>query len=393
MYIYRNMNNDFDAVVIGAGPAGLNAVLHLMRREAKPSVLLLDKIIPWESPIACAEGVWYEPFKTAVAVRPEWIRNFISKAVLHSPDKTVITYYDKDKGCIINRAKMQHDLTDLCAESGASVRLKCKVTAIGEEKDACREVRLSDGSIVRARVVVDASGPISGFGRNEKISWKPRDLEPAYFAVVENTGIETDAIHVYLGREIAPGGYAWVFPRGNGTANVGIVIGRTFLGKIELRTLLHDFLDRDFPHASVLEYFSGSIPCEAGESTKACDLLLKAGDAMSSINPISRAGIVEALVSGGLAGDFATAMLEAKSKKQVTITCKNYHDAWRRKMGKAHCKLSRVKGSLLKIPDSDYNKAFKSLKEIPLNRLIMSKIVTMSLGRFPRLVWSIRHLM
>jgi hypothetical protein len=62
-------------------------------------------------------------------------------------------------------------------------------------------------------------------------------------------------------------------------------------------------------------------------------------------------------------------------------------------MGKAHCKLARVKGSLLKIPDGDYNKAFKSLKDIPLNRLMMSKIVTVSLGRFPRLVWSIRHLM
>jgi flavin-dependent dehydrogenase len=219
------------------------------------------------------------------------------------------------------------------------------------------------------------------------------DLEPAYFAVVENPGIDSDAIHVYLGREIAPGGYAWAFPRGNGAANVGIVIGKSFLGKVNLRTLLQNFLDRDFPRAKVLKYFSGSIPCEAGESTKSFGRLFKAGDAMSSINPISRAGIVEALVSGGLAGEYGARILAVRSKKQAAAVYKEYHEAWRRVMGKAHCKLARVKGSLLKIPDGDYNKAFKSLKDIPLNRLMMSKIVTVSLGRFPRLVWSIRHLM
>jgi geranylgeranyl reductase family protein len=393
MYIYQNMNMEFDVIVIGAGPAGLNAALHLLKNEKKPSVLVLDKISPWESQIACAEGVWYEPFKTAIDVRPEWIRNFISNAVLHSPDGIAITYAEKDKGCIINRARMQQDLTADCVGMGACIRLHCRVTGIGEEKDAFREVRLWDGSVYRGKVIIDASGPFSCFGRNEKISWKPQDLEPAYFAVAENTGIETEAIHVYLGKKIAPGGYAWAFPRGNGAANIGIVVGKPFIGKVNIRTLLHDFLARDFPHATVIHYFAGSIPCETRKTTMSSSRFFKAGDAASSINPISRAGIVEALVSGGLAGDYATKMLLSKSRKQTVAVCKDYHEAWRRKMGKAHDKLARVKGSLLEIPDSDYNGAFKVLKDIPRNNLLMSKILTLSLGRFPRLVWSIRHLL
>ncbi len=393
MYIYQNMNAEYDVVIVGAGPAGLNAALHLLHDKRKPSVLLLDKATPWENPIACAEGVWYGPFKEAVGVRPEWIRNFISKAVLHAPDRTEITYREKDKGCIINRAKMQRDLTDECAGLGASVRLNCKVTDIGEEKDAGREVWLSDGTMVRGRVIIDASGPVSGFGRNEKIAWKPDDLEPAYFAVVENSGIEMDAIHVYLGKDLAPGGYAWAFPRENGAANVGIVIGKLFLGKVNIRNLLDAFIARDFPQARPVTYFAGSIPCESGKATISCSGFFKAGDAASSINPISRAGITEALVSGGLAGDFAVEMLAAKSRKRAVAVGRQFHEAWRRKMGKAHVKLSHVKGSLLKVPDDDYNKAFKVLKNIPRDRLMMSKIVTMSLGRYPRLVWSIRHLM
>jgi digeranylgeranylglycerophospholipid reductase len=393
MYIYRSMNAEYDVVVVGAGPAGLNASLHLLQNKDKPSVLLLDKITPWENPIACAEGVWYGQFKDAVKVRSEWIRNFISKAVLHSPDGTEITYTEKDKGCIINRARMQRDLAQECVGLGATVRLNCRVADIRPEKDAMREVLLSDGSIVRGRVVIDASGPVSTFGRNDKISWKPKDLEPAYFAVVENSGIEMDAIHVYLGANIAPGGYAWAFPRERGAANVGIVVGRAFLGKVNIRKLLALFLAKDFPHAQPVRYFAGSIPCEAGMAVISCPGFFKAGDAASSINPISRAGIMEALVSGGLAGDWAAKMLSAKSRKQASAVCRKFHDVWHQKMGKSHGKLARVKGSLLKVPDNDYNQAFRVLKNIPRNKLMMSKIVTLSLGRYPRLVWSIRHLM
>jgi flavin-dependent dehydrogenase len=288
---------------------------------------------------------------------------------------------------------MQRDMALQCEAMGAEVRCNRKVVEIGLEIDGRRSVRFSDGQSVTAGVVIDASGPVSGFGKREKISWKPLDLEPAYFAVAENIPIENDAVHVYLGKGIAPGGYAWAFPRENGTANAGIVVGKTFGGKVNIRDLLESFLKRDFPKAKVLRYFAGTIPCESGKAAISAGRLLKAGDAASAINPISRAGIVEALVSGGLAGDFALSMLSAKSQRQMNIVCKDYGYAWQEKMGKAHGKLSRAKGALLKVPDGDYDRAFKVLKGIPQKKLAMSKIIGLSLGRFPRLVWAIRHLM
>jgi flavin-dependent dehydrogenase len=121
--------------------------------------------------------------------------------------------------------------------------------------------------------------------------------------------------------------------------------------------------------------------------------LIKAGDAASTVNPISRAGISEALLSGGLAGDHALLMLEAKNGRAMARIGKSYEAAWRKTRGNLHEKLSRAKHSLLSVPDDDYNKAARALARIPQAELTMSKIFTTALGRFPRLVWALRHLM
>jgi flavin-dependent dehydrogenase len=126
---------------------------------------------------------------------------------------------------------------------------------------------------------------------------------------------------------------------------------------------------------------------------RALPRLFKAGDAASTVNPISRAGITEALFSGGLAAEFGLAMLHATSEKSVMEICGEYQDAWLDKIGKKHGKLSRVKEALARIPDSDYNKAFAALNAIPRDNLTISRIIGLSLGRFPRLVFAMRHLM
>jgi geranylgeranyl reductase family protein len=387
------MSETFDAIVIGAGPAGLNATLHLLKSRPKPAVLLVDKQKPWEKPIACAEGVWCEPLNDAIQVKKEWIRLYISKAVLHSANGSTVTYFDKNKGCIINRPRMQGDMAAQCVELGAVARFDSKVVDVGPLSGSVRQVRFANNATASGRIVIDASGPVSSFGKKENILCKPPDLEPAYFAVIRNVPIENDAIHVYLGREIAPGGYAWAFPREDGTTNVGLVAGRAFKGKIDIRKLLDSFLQRTFPGAEVVRRFAGAIPCEATPAPIALPGLLKAGDAASTVNPVSRAGITEALLCGGLAGQFGLAMMHATQDSQVREICREYSEAWLDIIGKKHGKLSRVKEALARVPDQDYNKAFAALSAIPQDKLAISKIIGLSLGRFPRLVFAMRHLM
>ncbi len=393
MHSNSTLRNNYDITVVGAGPAGLCAALSCLKTEKEASILLVDKISPWKKPIACAEGTGKLGLEEAIEVDPSWVRFLVERAEFHAPNRKAIHYTDKNKGYIIDRARMQKDLAQRCRDSGTQCHFGLQVKSVGSLENGHRQVTFSSGETIRTRVLIDASGPLSRLGRHETIPWKSNDLEPAYFAVVEGLSYPTNTIRIYMGRELAPGGYAWLFPREEGVANVGIVIGSKAKGRVNIRSLLDNFLRETFPKGRVVTTFAGSIPCACERRTLAVEGLIKAGDAAGTANPISRAGIVEAMISGTLAGECATAMLGASDGKEMKKACTGYEKAWMDKRGRQHLKLAKVKGAMARIPDSDYNAAAEALSRIPSDELLMSKVFKMSLGRFPRLVWAMRHLL
>ncbi len=383
-----------DIVVIGAGPAGLNAGLHAAQAKRKLSILLVDRVVPWEQPIQCAEAVGRLGFEEAIGVKPAWIRQVITRASFHAPDDTVITYTDRNGGYIIDRAVMQRDCVRDLITNGVTCIFNRRVTHISGMERSRRAVSFDDGSKVYGRVVIDASGPVACLGKDDGLAWKPPDLEPAYFVLAEGAeGCPADTVHIYMDRDCAPGGYAWMFPRGKGAATIGVLVGSCYKGKTNITSLLDTFLSRRFPGITVVKRFAGAIPCGYQHGPTVAPGLIKAGDAASAVNPVSRAGICEALLSGGLAGDHALLMLGAEKEREMRRICTSCVKAWDKKRGNRHGKLARVKKSLAQLPDADYNAAARVLARIPQNELTMSTIFRTALGRFPRLVWALRHLM
>jgi flavin-dependent dehydrogenase len=205
--------------------------------------------------------------------------------------------------------------------------------------------------------------------------------------------VQTDTVHMHTGSRIAPGAYAWAFPRSDRSYNAGVILGSRLRAKYNLPSLFDSFLATFYPGGTIERRFAATIPCACGRASFAAPGLIKAGDSASMVNPISRAGISEAMEAGRMAGACALEMLGAADKKGIAVACKRYEKEWFEKRGKRHQKLAKVKNSLTKVPDKDYNASARTLSGIPRDQLTMSKIFSVSLARFPRLVWALRHVL
>lgn len=391
----KSLRDRYDCVVAGAGPAGLNAARWILDTRPSATILLTDKSNPWEHPKPCAEAVGRLGFEEALgaAVDRRWIRHVISTAAFHAPCGAQVAFTDADKGFIIDRGRMQKDLAQRAADRGVHLLTETAVQSVEAREGGRRVVVLADGRSVSAGVVIDASGASSPLGRGEGITWKAYDSEPAYFVIADSVEHTLDAVHIYMGREVAPGGYAWMFPGEGQQVNIGVLVGTDYRGAVNIRELLERFIAAQFPSARVLSRHAGTIACGYRRNPIAVPGLVKAGDAASTTNPMSRAGIVEALKSGLLAGRTAMAMLDARDDRALARLCRDYEKAWFATLGKRHQKLLDTKGAMQSVPDKDYDAAAKALSEVPRGKMTMARIFRASLSRFPRLVWAMRHLM
>jgi flavin-dependent dehydrogenase len=100
------LRDHYDCVVVGAGPAGLNAARALLAAAKGAKLLLVDKSTPWDRPKPCAEGVGKLGFHEALPVERAWVRTSVNQAVYHAPGGRTVAYSDASGGYIIDRQRM-----------------------------------------------------------------------------------------------------------------------------------------------------------------------------------------------------------------------------------------------------------------------------------------------
>lgn len=391
--------SEYDFVVIGAGPAGLLAALNLGLANGKSprpyTVALIDKRDPWREPVACAEAVSAQGLREAVPkVEPAWIREPVDGVVFVSPNGTRVTFRREGSGCLIDRALMHRNLAEEARRLGAHCHFRARATAVSRFANGRRTVKVEGETNleIKARVVIDASGPGAGFGRGENITQGDFDVEPALFALVSGLDYPVNYIQMFFGRNYAPGGYAWLFPRDEKVANVGLVIGKKFAKEAPARKAMQDFLARTYPQARVDTFHGGAIPCGYTTDPLAAENLFKAGDAANMVNPISRAGILEAMKGGQLAARAALQVIELATEAEKLPHYRAYKEAWDKAYGNANMRIHKAKAAFMGISDATFDKAAMSLAKIPEEKVTMGRIFLTTLWNSPSLIWKMRSL-
>jgi digeranylgeranylglycerophospholipid reductase len=189
----------------------------------------------------------------------------------------------------------------------------------------------------------------------------------------------------------APGGYVWVFPKGDGIANVGIgVLG----SKIGRRTgypkkLLDKFIgeNREFEKAKIVEHISRTVPVSLPLERTYMNGLLVAGDAAHLTDPITGGGIINAMVSGKLAGGVAAKHVHER------MELSEYEKLWKKELEASLIRDYIVKERFVNMSDETLNLIADSLKDYRFSELGMGGIIEAINERHPELISELEGLL
>jgi digeranylgeranylglycerophospholipid reductase len=194
------------------------------------------------------------------------------------------------EGYTVSRRLFDQALARRAERAGAELRHPCGVTRVAGDT-----AWLAGGESVTARVIIGADGPLSTVARGTGFHLE-REMFRMITALVP--GDFPPEVELHFGR-VAPGGYAWLFPR-DGDANVGLGVARIPPGK-NLSKLLDDFLrSRGVRSPTVRTRWWVPLGAPPASAVRGCALFV--GDAANLVMSTNGGGIPTAMISGRAAG-------------------------------------------------------------------------------------------
>ncbi|MFC4533875.1 geranylgeranyl reductase family protein [Sphaerisporangium dianthi] len=296
------MLENWDVVVVGGGPAGAAAAIRAKQLRPDARVLLADKAdFPRDK--ACGDGIAaHGREELALLGVPGLIDDYRPARGLSvvSPGGARVTAAVARPNHVVPRTVFDARLVDAARARGVEVR-RHRVRALTLHDDHV----VLDGAL-SARTVVAADGANSAVRRLIGVPPAPDRHTAIAVRGYADVPADDDVQFIAMQKDGWPA-YAWSFPVGDGTANVGfgMMLPRLRATGRPGREVLHGRLAELLPDLPTRDLRAHHLPLSPGRPRPGAGRVLLAGDAASLINPLTGEGIYYALLSGRLAGEAA----------------------------------------------------------------------------------------
>jgi len=333
----------YDVLIIGAGPAGGSAAWHCAQNGLKTLVLEEHQAVGEPvhcgeclSQVACDRMGWKLPAET-VAMPVKGVR-----VVFPGDKSTLLT----EEGYVLEKHKFEQWIMKQAQSAGVTLALGKKVTAL--KRDAQSQVwtvSCADGTNFQSKILMDATGVAALVSRL-------LNLNPRFQSVIgiqyEMKDIPTDGyMDFYIWPELAPHGYLWMIPKGDGRANVGLVTNEN----IKAKTYLDQFVAKmGWKDKVVVKTFGGLIPASGPLQKTVDDGVMLIGDAAGFTSPLFEGGSHLGLMSGRFAANVAKKAIQQNDTSKAVLL--EYEQLWKAEFPQ-YDKIIGGKHALYKMSDAE----------------------------------------
>ncbi len=379
-----------DVLVIGAGPAGSMTAKWAARHGAK--VLLIEKRQEIGSPVRCGEGM-SKDWLTEVGIAPgRWINVEVEGARIFSPSEKVFEINEKhagnEVGYVVERDGFDKQLAIDAANAGAEIRLKTSAVAMLREHGrivGAKVKQFGETVDVRAAVTIGADGFESQVGRWAGISTNiaMRDMDTCLQYRMTDVDSDVRYCDFYLGK-VAPGGYVWVFPKGERLANVGIGVQ---VSQVASPADAKSYLDRWIEHhpayakGKKIDMVGGGVSISAPLKQTVADGLMLVGDAARMIDPLTGGGIANGCIAGKICGTVAAEAVAADDPSKEFL--QKYEHGWRARLEEKLYRNWLAKEKLVSLSDETFDKIIEVLAGVRLEKLNVHNILKAVRDKYP----------
>jgi len=324
--------DEYDIAVVGGGPAGCFVAEQLALKGRHVAVFEEHRTIG--EPVHCAGLVTQRVFDISKCSPTRIVQNTIYGAVIHSPSGSTLTIGgEKVHGLVINRQRFDETLAQNAQTAGAELLTGYKVVSAKKQENHITLTIQQDQQTlkIRCNILIGADGHYSSI---RKIFGFPHPIEmlQGIGAELSDTALAPRFVHIFVGRNIAPGFFAWIIPTNTQgtTARIGLCIGKQSNHPLQhyFTALLQQPL---LQGTNVMKRFGGAIPLGPLKKT-VDDHVMLIGDAAAQVKPTSGGGIYPGLFC---AAQCAIVAEEALQKQQFDVQfLKHYHRKWTKEIGR-----------------------------------------------------------
>jgi len=327
------VNKKTDIIVVGGGPCGSYTAYTAARYGAEVTVCEEHEEVG--APKHCAGHLNISSLKRlGIELPQDVIENTIKGAVFISPSgKQFVLRCRNPVTYVVNRELFDKHLAELAIQSGANFRFKSRVKSLVLDSGSVKGVALQ-GEKLKANIIIDAEGCSSKLLKQTGLKGLKSDMVARGIqAEVDGfEGVEKEMVEVYFGRNVAPGFFAWIIPRKDGTAKVGLAT-RTGNPQDYLRRFMkkHCVASEKLKKSRLTYTSVHPIPMEGPLPRTVSDGFLAVGDAASQVKPTTGGGVIFGLTCAQIAGEVACKAVDVQDFSEMFLS--SYQSRWNRVVG------------------------------------------------------------